>query len=54
MKILYFPIISESVLHSPNAGDYLCDTVFHGLRSLLGEDVVDTHRLWHLYEKDLN
>ena len=54
MKILYLPIINEPALHSPAAGDYLCDTIFHGLRSVLGEDVVDAHRLWHLYKKDLD
>jgi len=54
MKILYLPIIDESVLHSRGAGDYLGDTIFHGLRSALGEDVVDAQRLWHLYKKDLD
>lgn len=54
MKILYLPIMDESNLDSRAAGDYLGDTIFHGLRSILGEDVVDAQRLWHLYKKDLN
>ena len=29
--------------------DYLCDMLFHGLRSELGEDVVDAERLWYMY-----
>lgn len=29
--------------------DYLCDLAFHGLRSLLGTDVVDVHRLAYMY-----
>lgn len=29
--------------------DYLCDTIFHGLRSLFGTAVVDDNRLWYLY-----
>ena len=41
MKILYLPIVDESVLHSRSAGDYLGDTIFHGLRSAFGEDVVE-------------
>jgi len=41
MKILYL---------SQGAGvDYLCDTLFHGFRSLFGNDVVDANRLWYLY-----
>ena len=41
MKILYL---------SDGAGvDYMCDTLFHGLRSLFGPDVVDANRLWYLY-----
>lgn len=41
MKILFL---------SQGAGvDYMCDSVFHGLRSLYGTDVVDANRLWYLY-----
>ena len=41
MKILYL---------SEGAGvDYMCDCLFHGLRSLFGPDVVDANRLWYLY-----
>lgn len=29
--------------------DYQCDALFHGLRTLLGPDVVDVHRMWHMY-----
>jgi hypothetical protein len=50
MKILYIPIINESHVHSVQAGDYQADSLFHGLRCLLGEDVVDGYKMWHLYE----
>jgi len=50
MKILYFPIISPGAIHSDSAGDYQADTLFHGLRSILGEDVVDGYKMWHLYD----
>ena len=50
MKILYVPIINESLVHSVQAGDYQADSLFHGLRCLLGEDVVDGYKMWHLYE----
>jgi hypothetical protein len=33
-----------------NTQDYLCDVVFHGLRSLLGEDVVDSGKLLSMYQ----
>ncbi len=52
MKILYLPIMNTSDLHPSEVGDYLCDTIFHGLRSFLGEGVVDAPRLWHLYKRD--
>lgn len=42
MKILY---ISKG-----ESADFLCDTLFHGLRTLLGPDVVDVERLWFTYE----
>src|SRR5579872_401349 len=29
--------------------DYLCDMVFHGLRSEWGPDVVDVDRVWYMY-----
>jgi hypothetical protein len=50
MKILYFPIIDKNNIHTNGAGDYQADSLFHGLRTLLGEDVVDTYKMWHLYE----
>ena len=50
MKILYIPIINESHIHSAQAGDYQADSLFHGLRCLLGEDVVDGYKMWHLYK----
>jgi len=41
MKILYI-----------NSGcpDYLADTIFHGLRSLYGKDVVDLPKMEHMYD----
>jgi hypothetical protein len=46
MKILF--IGNNAVLP-----DYLHDSVFHGLRELYGESVVDANKLWYLY-KDTN
>ena len=50
MKILYFPLISKDTIFSHAAGDYQCDSLFHGLRTLLGSDVVDLYKMWHLYD----
>src|SRR5579871_815620 len=44
MKILF--------LSNGDKPDYQQDTVFHGLRSLLGPDVVDYHRLFFMYKDD--
>ncbi len=44
MKILF--------LSQAAAPDYLCDTIFHGLRSLYGDEVVDCARLWYMYKAD--
>ena len=35
--------------NSANVADYLHDSLFHGLRSILGEDVVDHIEMWHMY-----
>ncbi len=32
--------------------DYQCDMLLHGLRELLGTDVVDVQRVWYLYAGD--
>ena len=36
--------------NSANVADYLHDSLFHGLRSILGEDVVDHIEMWHMYD----
>jgi hypothetical protein len=41
MRILY--------LSNGSLPDYQCDTVFHGLRSLEGDNVVDYRRVWYMY-----
>ena len=33
-----------------NKPDYLCETLLHGLRSTLGEQVVDVNKRWWLYD----
>ena len=38
------------LLINPNHEDYLCDGVFHGLRSLLGADAVDHPKAEYLYD----
>ena len=55
MKILYYPI-RQPISKDPCQGDldgvqaeYLTDSLFHGLKSLLGEDIIDVERLWHMY-----
>ena len=50
MKVLYYPLIQQQLIDSTQAGDYLTDTLFHGLRSLLGEDLIDGYKMWHLYD----
>ncbi len=45
MKILYI---------SGAAGpDYQCDMLFHGLRELLGAEVIDAQRLWYMYMSEV-
>lgn len=46
MKILF--IGNDAVLP-----DYLHDSVFHGLRELYGDSVIDANKLWYLY-KDID
>lgn len=41
MKVLY--------LSQGQFNDYQCDMLFHGLRSLLGPEVVDVNRIWAMY-----
>ena len=41
MRILY--------ISGGQAPDYLCDMLFHRLRSELGADVVDAERIWYMY-----
>lgn len=43
MKVLY--------ISGGRGPDYLCDLVYHGLRSLLGPDVVDVNRLDFMYHR---
>ena len=50
MKVLYYPLIQQHLIHSAQAGDYLTDTLFHGLRSILGEDLIDGYQMWHQYD----
>jgi hypothetical protein len=44
MKILY--------TREPHGQDYLCDMVFHGLKSMPEHEVVDSPRLWYMYKND--
>jgi hypothetical protein len=44
MKILY--------ISGGQGPDYMCDILFHGLRSELGPDVVDVERLWYMYASE--
>ncbi|MAF25666.1 hypothetical protein CL634_08870 [bacterium] len=55
MKILYLPLIPPHLAspdgpHWNTIGDYQADTLFHGLRSLLGDEVIDGYRMWHMYQ----
>lgn len=50
MKILFRPIINPPHLSTENTwAEYVTDSLFHGLRSILGEDVVDYYRMDHMY-----
>jgi hypothetical protein len=46
MRILY--------LSSAASPDYQCDMAFHGLRRLLGPDIVDVNRLWYMYADEFS
>ena len=55
MKILYLPLIPTQIVSedSPDydkIGDYTVDTLFHGLRSILGNQIIDGYRMWHMYQ----
>jgi hypothetical protein len=41
MKVLF--------ISNGNLPDYMCDSVFHGMRTLLGDDCVDVNRIDHMY-----
>ena len=50
MKLLFLPLLNRQVLDQPSfLADYQADSLFHGLRSLLGGDCVDAFRLPHMY-----
>jgi hypothetical protein len=36
-----------------HVSDFMADSLFHGLKSLFGDDVVDLHPQWHMYD-DVN
>jgi hypothetical protein len=42
MKVLY--------ISSASGADYQCDLIMHGLRSLLGPDLVDVQKMWFMYD----
>lgn len=42
MKILY--------LSKFDLPDFQCDCIFHGLRSFLGEDIIDANEAWYMYD----
>ncbi|HXW91620.1 MAG TPA: hypothetical protein VEK33_13810 [Terriglobales bacterium] len=44
MRILY--------ISAGQAPDYMCDMLFHGLRILLGAEVVDVNRMWFMYAQE--
>ena len=46
MKILF--------ISGGQSPDYQCDMLFHGLRQILGADVIDSQRLWFMYESDVH
>lgn len=46
MKILFLSSIPSVYEH---VSDYQSDMLFHGLRTVLGENVVDANKMWHMY-----
>lgn len=48
MKIL-ITSVSGSYNSGDTAAEYMGDSIFHGLRSLLGPDVIDPLHKWHMY-----
>lgn len=45
MKILYSK-------HCDKGQDYLADSTFHGLKSIPGIEVIDSPRMWYMYQND--
>lgn len=53
MRVLFSPVFDFAHLaYHRTMAEYMGDSIFSGLRSLLGPDVVDTPRLWHMYAAD--
>ncbi len=52
MKILLKQITSPHRQSHHTAADYMTDSLFHGLRTLWGEGVVDGTRLWQMYKSE--
>lgn len=52
MRILYYTVADQDVNTIPNysKGDYMSDLLFHGMRSLFGQNVVDSPKKKHLYK----
>jgi hypothetical protein len=53
MRVLFSPVFEFGNLYGHRTwAEYMTDSLFHGFRSLLGNDVAETPRLWHLYAAD--
>ena len=50
MKIL----LTRAYPNAPNhwIGDYLSDGVLHGLRAIMGNDVIDSPPIWYMYKNN--
>lgn len=52
MKVLFLSTAKLDSLAPNMVSDYQADMLFHGLRSILGNNCIDIKRMWWMYEKD--
>lgn len=54
MNILFVKEYQISDKYPPSNQDYLSDMIFHGMKNLFGDSVVDYPRMWHMHRSDFD
>src|SRR5689334_11153928 len=54
MKVLFKPLIHPDYIQQPEfIAEYTTDSLYHGLKTVLGHDLVDAWEMWHMHEKGI-